>query len=360
MRTHTPGGGTPSSAAGLDLILLRPGLWSLETPVEDFHVRGVVVAGTRRAVVWDTLAAPDHMAGVAEMAPDLPLTVVYSHGDWDHVWGTAGLSRPWTEILAHEACLARFSGDLSSTPSASGTPGKPVPHPGTADSLPRTLEEKRAAFPGEYDQVVLIPPTRTIRDTASLDLGGVTLEIHPLPGHTPDSLVGFVPEWGVFLAGDAVETPLPFLNPGSPVEVWAVALEGWARKLEEWERGLGPPAEIPPGWAEGGTVHPLPSAAHTRTRPGNPPPLHSSLVIPSHGPVGGPALLRRNALYLRTLLAGGEPELSPDLPPFYLQTHQANRTLVRREQNPGTGDFSDQRPGGRSEPPPGRKDEPCP
>jgi glyoxylase-like metal-dependent hydrolase (beta-lactamase superfamily II) len=334
MSTHAPVGDTPPGAVPLDLIPIRPGLWSVETPVEDFHVRGVVVAGTGRAVVWDTLAAPEHMAGVAELAPDLPLTVVYSHGDWDHVWGTAGLSRPWWEILAHEACLARFSGDL----------------PGAGASLPRTLEEKRAAFPGEYDQVVLIPPTLTIRDTVSLDLGGVTLEIHPLPGHTPDSLVGFVPEWGVFLAGDAVETPLPFLNPGSHAEVWAVALEEWARHLEEWERRL-----------ERGTA----------PQPGNPRPFHTSLVIPSHGPVGGPELLRRNALYLRTLLAGEEPELSPDLPPFYVQTHEANRTLVRRESDRplgelgrgghrSPGNFRDQGPGGRSELPPGRKDEPCP
>jgi glyoxylase-like metal-dependent hydrolase (beta-lactamase superfamily II) len=323
MKTHGPVGDTPPGAGPLDLTPIRPGLWSVETPVEDFHVRGVLVAGTGGAVVWDTLAAPEHMAGVAELAPDLPLTVVYSHGDWDHVWGTAGLSRPWWEILAHEACLARFSGDP----------------PGTGDSLPRTLEEKRAAFPGEYDQVVLIPPTRTIRDKVSLDLGGVTLELHPLPGHTPDSLVGFVPEWGVFLAGDAVETPLPFLNPGSPVEEWAVALEEWARHLEEWERRL-----------ERVTV----------PQPGDPRPLRTPLVIPSHGPVGGPDLLHHNVRYLRALLAGEEPELSPDLPPFYVQTHEANRTLLRRGRNPGTGDFSDQGPGGPSEPPPGRKDEPCP
>jgi glyoxylase-like metal-dependent hydrolase (beta-lactamase superfamily II) len=365
-----------------DIGLLRPGLWSVETQVEDFHVRGVVVAGTRQAVVWDTLATPAHMAGVAELAPDLPLTVVFSHGDWDHVWGTAGLSRPWLEILAHEACLARFSGDRSSTPSASGTPSKPVPHPGTGDSLPRTLEEKRAAFPGEYDQVVLIPPTRTIRDTVSLDLGGVTLEIHPLPGHTPDSLVGFVPEWGVFLAGDAVETPLPFLNPGSPVEEWAVALEDWARRLEEWDRRPERLAAPLPGGAGGDADPGLTPAAPIGTRPRDPIQVHAPLVIPSHGPLGGPELLRRNVIYLQTLLAGEEPELPPDLPPFYLQTHKANRTLARRESdrpsgkpgkgsdpapgNPGRrndrapGNVGNQGPDGRLEPPPGRKDEPCP
>lgn len=259
--------------------------------MEDFHVRGAVVAGSRRAVVWDTLARPAHMGGVAELARDLPLTVVYTHGDWDHVWGTAGLTRPWAEILAHEACGARFAGELQAT-----------------------LAERRVSSPGEYDDVVLIPPTRTFRGAVTLDLGGITLELHPLPGHTPDTVVGFVPEWGVLLAGDAVETPLPFLNPGSPAESWMASLEAWAQKLDGWARDLERRTLGPEGHPGAGGRHPL--------------------VIPSHGPVGGTELLRQNARYLRKLLSGEEPELSPDLSPFYLQTHEANRTLALEEGRP--------------------------
>ncbi len=169
---------------------LRPGLWAVETAVEDFDVRAVVVAGRRHTVVWDTLARPRDMAAVAHRIPHLPLTVVYSHGDWDHVWGTAGLSHPLQEILAHQACLPRFR-----------------------EELPATLEEKRAAHPGEYDAVILFPPTRTFRDILTLQLGEITLELHPLPGHTPDSVVGWIPEWGVLLAGDAVEGTNSRLGP---------------------------------------------------------------------------------------------------------------------------------------------------
>lgn len=262
-----------------DIRPVRPGLWLVETAVEDFDVRGVVVAGREKAVIWDTLARPADMAGVAELVPGLPLTVVYSHGDWDHAWGTAGLSRPWSEILAHESCVGRF-----------------------ASELPGTLGEKRTALPGAYDEVVLAPPTRTFRDALSLDLGGLTLEIFTLPGHTPDSVVGVIPEWGIFLAGDAVETPLPFLNAGSPVETWARGLERWARWLEEWRGGA----------------------------PGSTGPL----VIPSHGPVGGAELLRGTGAYLRDLLQGREPNLPAAMPPFYVQTHEANRALIRREGEP--------------------------
>jgi glyoxylase-like metal-dependent hydrolase (beta-lactamase superfamily II) len=112
-----------------------------------------------------------------------------------------------------------------------------------------------------------------------------------MPGHTPDTLVGFVPEAGVFLGGDAVESPLPFLNEASPIDEWRRELEWWATKLE---------------------------AIPGRVR-----------VVPSHGPVAGPELLRANARYLSDLLSGTEPTVPADLTPFYQETHQNNLVLAR-------------------------------
>ena len=251
-----------------ELLPLLPGLWSVETHLADFDVRGAVVAGAKRAVIWDTLARPGDMDGVAELVPDLPLTVVYSHGDWDHVWGTAGIGRPWDEVVAHEECGRRFQGG----------------------ELAAELARMKADFPGLYHQVVLVPPTRTVTGSppAALDLGGIHLELHSLPGHTADTVVGFIPQRGVLLAGDAVETPLPFLNPGCPVETWAQGLERWAAR---------------------GDVE---------------------LVIPAHGRVGGPELLGQNARYLRALAAGEEPALEAEaMTPFYRDTHAANLEVAR-------------------------------
>jgi hypothetical protein len=65
-----------------EISLLRPGAWLVEADVEDFRVRGAVLAGSERVVVWDTLDRPNAMTGVANLAPSLPISVVYSHGDW--------------------------------------------------------------------------------------------------------------------------------------------------------------------------------------------------------------------------------------------------------------------------------------
>ena len=253
-----------------EITFLRPGVWLVEADLEDFQVRGAVVAGTKRAVVWDTLARPEDMCGVAELIPDLPLSVVYSHGDWDHVWGTGGLSRHPDEIISHCVCLERFLCEL-----------------------PATLEETKKDDPRAYEEVLLVPPSRTFESSLTLELGGATLELHHLPGHTPDTVVGFIPEWGLFLAGDAVETPFPFLNPGTPAQAWGESLEDWSHRLET--TGM------------------------------------DSIVIPSHGPIGGPELLRENARYLQDLLTGRPPSIPEDLTEFYRETHDANQALVRQE-----------------------------
>jgi glyoxylase-like metal-dependent hydrolase (beta-lactamase superfamily II) len=279
------------------IALLRPGLWLVGAYAEDFDVRGAVVAGAVRAVVWDTLARPRDMEGVAELVDGLPFTVVYSHGDWDHVWGTGGLSRSCEEIVAHETCGIRFR-----------------------DEVPGALAEKRASEPGPYDEVTLRPPTRTFRGRLTLELGGVELELHSLPGHTPDTIVGYIPQWNILLGGDAVENPLPFLNPGSRVEEWARDLERWADRLEE---GGGAPED-------GASSEASPGLRRSSKEPDGET-LPSPLLIPAHGPLAGPGLLRANARYLRELAAGREPDLPPGLAPFYRDTHAANRTVARGE-----------------------------
>ncbi|MGW8266821.1 MAG: MBL fold metallo-hydrolase [Longimicrobiales bacterium] len=270
----------------------------MEAHLEDFDVRGVLVCGDRQAVVWDTLARPADMAGVADVMGGLPFTVVYSHGDWDHVLGTCGLGRAWEAVVAHSACGPRFR-----------------------EEIPLTLAERRISSPGAYDRATPVPPTRTFRNRLTLDLGGVTLELHSLPGHTPDTIIGYLPEWGALLGGDAVEAPLPFLNPGSPVKAWAEKLETWAEALDDWnpsrhERALAP--EQGRAGPEGRTPPDLLASS--------PPVL--PLVIPSHGPLAGTGLLRANARYLRDLAAGKEPELPGELTAFYRETHAANRVLA--------------------------------
>lgn len=245
-----------------DVRKLLPGLHLLETEVEDFDVRAAVLTCGRHAVVWDTLAHPVQMGPVAALAGDRALTVVYSHADWDHCWGTCALEGVG-EVVAQEAAAVRFAADVRA-------------------ELASRLREGG----GPWGDVRLVAPTRVFSQDMTLDLGDVTLRLEALSGHTADSIVGLVPAWGVLLAGDAVETPLPVVNDGAAVPAWADALERLV--------------------VSGGL----------------------RVVVPSHGAVGGPEILERNLLYLRTLLEGGGASVDASLPPFYLRAHERNVRLV--------------------------------
>jgi glyoxylase-like metal-dependent hydrolase (beta-lactamase superfamily II) len=238
---------------------LGPGIWAREVVLEEYAVRGVLLLGEDRAIVWDTLSRPADMRPFLPLIADRPLVVVYSHADWDHVWGTAGLPYAQARIIAHERARARFASDV-----------------------PAALAEKQAAEPGAWDDVLLVPPSEVIPPPGVIDLGGLSLELHPLPGHTPDCLVGFAPERGLLLAGDTVETPFPVVPPDSPLAAWIAELERWA--------------------------------ADDRVR----------RVVPAHGRMGGREILLENIACLQGLLRGQPVEPQGELAPFYHRTHLAN------------------------------------
>ena len=238
---------------------LAPGIWVRQVALADYAVRGALLLGEEFALVWDTLSRPGDMDPFLPLIANRDLLVVYSHADWDHVWGTAGLPYGRAPIIAHERASARFASDV-----------------------PAALAEKQVAEPGAWDDVVLVAPTEGIERRGAIQLGGLSLELHALPGHTPDCIAGFVPERGVLLAGDTAETPFPVVPADSPLAEWISELERWA------------------------------SDDRVRT------------VVPAHGRIGGREILLENAAYLGGILRGQPLEPKGVLTPFYRQTHLAN------------------------------------
>lgn len=252
------------------ILEIQPNLHVLEVALPGLSVRSIVAIGERHAVVWDTLTGAKDMAALEPVIGTMPFHVVYSHADWDHIWGTGGFTRPPLAIVGHKECLRRFS-----------------------DDVPITLSEMQLAEPGKWDGVELIPPNLVFSTSMSLDLGGITLELHHLPGHSVDGIVGWIPEWGVLLGGDALETPLPVVNNPDLLGAWLDALETWAKKSEV-KRSL-----------------------------------------PAHGSIKGRDSLDSTLDYLRRLAASDDFELTSDLDDFYLQTHQNNLELTRVDDHRG-------------------------
>jgi glyoxylase-like metal-dependent hydrolase (beta-lactamase superfamily II) len=242
---------------------IRPNLWICESRSAQIQVRAALVMGERYALVWDALARPDDVTTIVEAIDDKPYYLVYSHADWDHIWGAAGFLKRPVSVIAHSDCLRRFG-----------------------DDVPRTLQRMQQSDPGTWDAVRLIPPNLTFTSALSLDLGGITVELRHAPGHTIDSIVCWIPAWGVLLGGDAIETPLPVVNDVCLVRGWLRALEGWQQET------------------------------------------NLSLSIPSHGSMEGRASLDQTVAYLRALTGDRKFKLSGKLASFYRETHQKNLIIV--------------------------------
>ncbi len=243
----------------------RANIHLTEISFPDYTVRGGLLLGRDLAVVWDTLSHPDDMRPLLPLLAGRRLSIIYSHADWDHIWGTAAFAPDTFSVIGHRHCLQRFSED--------------VPH---------TLRARQIEEPGTWEAVQLIPPDIIFDRDYHLDLGDLSLQLHLLPGHTPDSIVGFVPEHGLLFAGDTVETPLPCVPPCCPIDEWIASLERWL----------------------------------------NEPRL--STVIPAHGEIGGKEIIARTIGYLRDLACGKQPLDLESLPFFYRETHLENCRNIRQ------------------------------
>ncbi len=247
----------------MSLKQINEHLWLQELDLNIFDVRGALLVGEERAVIWDTLSHPRDMEPYLSLIESKEVLVVYSHADWDHIWGSATLL-PTATFIGHKQCRARFQTDV-----------------------PEKLRQKQLAEPGQWEGVQLVPPAIVFQKNLLIDLGGLTLDLHHLPGHTADCLVAFIPEQGILLTGDTTETPFPIVPADSPLAVWISRLQQW----QQDER--------------------------------------VKQVIPSHGPLGGRELIAQSVDYLKHLQKGEAFQLPETVPPFYEEMHRANLRWIQ-------------------------------
>ena len=234
----------------------------------DIQVRALLLLGQHLSVMLDTLIRPEDMAQFATLARDhgRPLLVVNTHADFDHAWGNDAFASP---IIGHRRCRERLLGAAEVD----------------------MLDEMQAKAPGFFDAVMLLPPQITFEQRLDIALGGLTVQLHHLPGHTPDSLLAYVPERGLLFAGDCAEWPIPIIG-ADPLAPWAAALREWAAT---------------PG---------------LRT------------VVPAHGRISGPELLEANAAYLEQLDRDSDaPWQPPDgADPWYADEAHPLNARTRKEK----------------------------
>jgi glyoxylase-like metal-dependent hydrolase (beta-lactamase superfamily II) len=148
---------------------VRPGIYLMD---EAHEATGYLVIGNERACVIDTMNGYNDLHEAVRRITDKPLVVVNTHGHPDHIFGN---------IYFREAYLHPDDGELA--------------RQFTED--PEFLD-----FCREHGGTV--PPFQDIHEGDSIDLGGRTLAVYALPGHTPGGILLLLREDRILFTGDSV------------------------------------------------------------------------------------------------------------------------------------------------------------
>jgi glyoxylase-like metal-dependent hydrolase (beta-lactamase superfamily II) len=151
-----------------------------------------VVLGEGEVLVIDTRswrAEAEELLGELRALTSLPCRqVVNTHAHFDHCFGNAAF-RP-TAFWGHERCAEdlRLHGERQRR--------------NVMEWFPQAAEDLAS--------LELVPPDRLVAERAAIDVGGRPVELlHLGRGHTDNDLVAVVPDAGVTFAGDLVEEGAP-------------------------------------------------------------------------------------------------------------------------------------------------------
>jgi glyoxylase-like metal-dependent hydrolase (beta-lactamase superfamily II) len=133
---------------------------------------GYLVLGENKALLIDTMNGFENLKKLVESITPLPLTVVNTHGHWDHIHGNIYFKQAYI----HPSDIPLANQFFESPAFLEKT---------------RQLELKPAAF---------LPITQG----DVMDLGGITLEVFEVPGHTQGSIVLLDRKDRILFTGDSI------------------------------------------------------------------------------------------------------------------------------------------------------------
>ena len=146
---------------------VRPGIFLMD---EAHEATGYLVVGAEKACLIDTMNGYNDLNQAVRKMTDKPVTVVNTHGHPDHIFGNVYFQEAYMHPADRE--LARSFTDNPEFLKAFGS--------------------------------LTMPPFRDILPGDVIDLGGRTLEVFALPGHTPGGILLLLREDRILFTGDSV------------------------------------------------------------------------------------------------------------------------------------------------------------
>jgi glyoxylase-like metal-dependent hydrolase (beta-lactamase superfamily II) len=195
--------------AWFEVYKVVPGVFAIYEPHQAEETIGYLIAGDKRALLFDTgMGISDVKKVVAELTK-LPIVVLNSHTHDDHVGGNWEFSTIYgmdTDFTRANALGSRVDAQAEITPDQ------------ICGALPKGFDSKAyATRPWKI--------TAYTHDGDRLDLGGRTLEVIATPGHTPDAISLIDRANGLLFTGDTYyPAPIWLFRPETDLDAYAASI----------------------------------------------------------------------------------------------------------------------------------------
>lgn len=185
-----------------------------------------LIEGNEKAVLFDTGYGTENVAEYVRMLTDRPVKVLLSHGHHDHVLGARWFGKTY---LCKEDMdeFSERTGELQRR------------------KVMQQAEERGILLPADFlcAPIILPEPIRFTEKTGEFDstkelLGSLEINVIRVPGHTPGSIVIFIPAYSLLLTGDDWNPCTWMWFPSSiSAKEWRNGMLDLIRTLEE-EKGM--------------------------------------------------------------------------------------------------------------------------
>ncbi len=205
-----------------EVYKLLDATYAIYEPYQFEEAISYLVVGKDKAVVIDTGTGIGNLKQVVSMLNSLPVSVVNTHGHWDHI----GNNHQFKEIACYNdsTCLNRLR---------SGMDNASLQRSITGDSLWKPLPE---GFDPATWKIPPVNPTTLLEEGDTIELGGRTLEVIHTPGHSPGSMCLLDKKNRILFTGDTFfPGPLYAYPEDVDIEDYMTSIDKLEERLDEYD-----------------------------------------------------------------------------------------------------------------------------